>query len=179
MIACVKIPDKRVPILIGKNGETKNRIEKSINVKLRLNEPDEVEIDGESLDVMTGENVVKAIARGFSPAKALLLKDENKTLVVLNISDNKNELIRIKARLIGTGGKTRRNLERLSGTYVSVYGKTIAIIGDPENVENLCHGLEKLIKGTSHRFVYQYLERSFSKIKKRMKYEKRVKRNGR
>ncbi|MAH43529.1 RNA-processing protein [archaeon] len=177
MIKNVRIPIPRIAVLIGKNGATRKNIENSCDVKLKIYKiGGNVEIEGEALGVVIAEVIVTAIARGFSPEKANLLHDENRTLAILNISDDKRELKRIKSRLIGTGGKSRRNMERLTGTYISVYGKTVSIIGPHENVDKLQSGLEKLIKGTSHRFVYQHLERVFSKMRKR---EKKREKNGR
>ncbi len=173
MIKTVRIPIPRIAVLIGKDGSTRKNIENSCEVKLKVYKTSgDVEIDGEALGVIIAENIVKAIARGFSPEKANLLHDENRTLAILNISNNKRELKRIKSRLIGTGGKSRRTLERLTGTYISVYENTVSIIGPHENVDKLQNGLEKLIKGTSHRFVYQHLERVFSKMRKSEKYDR-------
>jgi len=66
---------------------------------------------------MTRE-VVKAIARGFSPEAARLLLKSDYTLEIINLRDygleSPNKLARIRARLIGTGGKARRTLETLT-----------------------------------------------------------------
>lgn len=170
MISVVKIPMNRSAVVIGEEGKTRKDIEKRTGTSITVDQ-ETVEISGEALDVVNAENIVKAIGRGFAPATANMLLDESNTLAIITIANDKKKLERIKARLIGVGGKARRNLERLSQTHISIYGKTISIIGQYENVDKLCVGLEKLIKGTSHRFVYQYLEKEFSEMRKSKKDE--------
>ena len=43
------------------------------------------------------------------------------------------QIERIKSRIIGEGGRVRKNIEDLSGAKVSVYGRTVALIGDGTN----------------------------------------------
>ena len=51
------------------------------------------------------------------------------------------------------------NLERLTGTRISIYGKTAAIIGAFDDVERAKEAIEKLVGGFSHRSVYEFLEK--------------------
>ncbi len=63
-------------------------------------------------------------------------------------------------RIIGRKGRTREIIEEMSGADVSVYGKTVAIIGNPIQVEVAKTAIEKLARGGSpHGVVYKYLER--------------------
>ena len=105
--------------------------------------------------MMPAENIIRAIGRGFSPENAMELLDEEKTLYIIHLSDNARSLKRIRSRLIGTGGKARRNIERFTHTKISVYGKTVSIIGSYEDVEKAKGAVEKLISGVSHRSVYK------------------------
>lgn len=156
MLTIVKIPEARKPILIGSKGVTKRRLEKKTKTKIKIG--DDVEIEGDAINVVTAENVVKAIGRGFSPDKAEVLCKEDYALLIITISEDKKELRRIKARLIGSGGKVRRDLEIMTGTMISVYGKTVSIIGSYEKIEKARRAVEKLIKGTSHKIVYKSLK---------------------
>ncbi len=156
MIKTIKIPHERLPVLIGKNGVIKRQIEKQTKTKILIEE--EVIIEGDSLNVLTAENIVKAIGRGFSPVKAKILLKEETSLAIMELPKNENTQKRLKARLIGTSGKCRRNIERLTGTQISVYGKTVSIIGGYDNVDLAEQGVSKIIKGMSHRFVYKFLE---------------------
>ncbi|HLC67656.1 MAG TPA: KH domain-containing protein [archaeon] len=156
MIKSVKIPDERIPVLIGNKGLTKRLIEKATKTKISIEE--DVLIEGESLNVMTAENIVKAIGRGFSPDNAEMLLDEDCTFELLELPKNEQSSRRIRSRLIGTSGKCRRNIERLTGTRISVYGKTVAIIGKYTNAHLAAQAVEKIIKGIPHRSVYEFLE---------------------
>ena len=156
MISALKIPEIRKPVLIGEKGIIKNRIESKTNTILRIE--DDVEVQGEAIDVMVSKQIIKAIGRGFSPETAFELLDENKMLHIIDICERKS-LKRIKARLIGTGGKARRNIEMLSQTSISIYGKTVSIIGEYENLDKAINAINKIIDGAPHRNAYRLLEK--------------------
>lgn len=156
MIKNIKIPEERTPVLIGRNGATKKII--SRKTKTRITVGEEVTIEGDSLNVLDAENVIRAIGRGFSPERALLLTNEDNTLLIIELPKNEKAAKRIKSRLIGTKGKSRRNIERLTGTHISVYGKTISIIGKYVEVSLVEQAINKIIEGMPHRFVYEFLE---------------------
>ena len=156
MIKSVKIPEERLSVLIGNKGFTKRSIEKATSTKITVE--DEVLIEGESIDVMTAENIVKAIGRGFSPDSAEMLLDEDCSMELIDLPKNAQSAKRIRSRLIGTNGKSRRNIERLTGVRMSVYGKTVGIIGTFENVHMASQAVRKIIKGIPHRSVYEFLE---------------------
>ena len=116
------------------------------------------------LAVWKARDVVLAIGRGFSPERAFRLFIEGEILEVVNLTDivvgnEKNALPRVRGRIIGRKGRTREIIEEMSGADVSVYGKTVAIIGNPIQVEVARTAIEKLAKGSPHGVVYRYLER--------------------
>ncbi len=157
MKTIVKIPEKRVAVLIGKDGKTLKMLQEETGVSLDL-ENNAVEIDGEPLKTLDAKNVVTAIGRGFSPEKALNLLNDNYYLDIVDISPYGNNLERIKGRVIGTKGKTREKIESETNTFVSVYGKTIGIIGTYEDVDNARRAIDMLLEGRHHATVYKYLE---------------------
>jgi ribosomal RNA assembly protein len=64
-------------------------------------------------------------------------------------------------------GKSRSNIENLTECYISVYGKTIAVIGKIDMV-NICkRAVESLLGGSPHANVYKWLERQRRLLKKR------------
>ena len=156
MIEMLKIPKERIRVLLEYNKKVLKEIEKITKTKIEIDES--INIAGEAIDVMTASNILKAIGRGFEADIAMELLDENKTFYVIALSETEKSLSRIKSRIIGTNGRARRNLERLTNTNISVYGKTVSIIGDYENVEKARTAIEKLISGSMHRTVYKYLE---------------------
>ena len=168
----LRIPLDRVGVLIGKKGETKLRIEGSCHVEMVIDgQSGEVKIKSTSLeaDPFRAANVVEAIARGFSPQRALKLLDPDLALEILDIRDfagkSENNLERIKGRIIGLRGKSRRVIEELTKCDVSVYGKTVAIIGEPTQLRLAKEAIEKLAAGSQHKSVFNMLQRARTKRK--------------
>jgi len=168
----LRIPLDRVGVLIGKKGETKARIEDSCAVTVAVDgKSGEVTLRSTSVeaDPFRASNVVEAIARGFSPPRALKLLDPETSLEILDLRDfagkSENNLERIKGRIIGLHGKSRRVIEELTKCDVSVYGKTVAIIGEPTEVRFAKDAIEKLAAGSQHKSVYNMLQKQRTKRK--------------
>ncbi len=165
----VKIPKDRVGVLIGKNGETKKQIESKTGTKIKVTNDGYVTIDGEdSFNILKAMNVVKAIGRGFNPQTALKLIKDDYTLDIIEITDyakTKNSLIRLRGRVIGTNGKAKKTIQELTETDIIIHGKTVGIIGLPENVSLAREAIIKLLEGAMHSTVYHMLERERKKMK--------------
>ncbi|KUH34092.1 RNA-processing protein [Thermococcus celericrescens] len=166
----IRIPRDRVAVVIGRKGQTKREIEERTKTKIEVDsETGEVfitstEETADPLAVWKARDVIMAIGRGFSPERAFRLFNEGEVLEVVNLTDviignDKNALPRIRGRIIGRRGRTREIIEEMSGADVSVYGKTVAIIGNPIQVEVAKTAIEKLARGSPHGVVYKYLER--------------------
>lgn len=159
----LKIPEDRVGVLIGEKGRDKRRIEKRLDVKLTVSKEGDVLIKGEGLGLMIAEKVVKAISRGFNPDVALLLQNDEYDLELIDITDfagkSKKKMIRLRGRLIGTHGKSRKNIEEMTETFISVFGKTVAIVGSFDKLPLARKAVEMLLTGAQHSTVYMYLER--------------------
>jgi len=74
--------------------------------------------------------------------------------------------MRVKGRLIGEKGKTRKMIEELTEAYISVFGHTVAIIGEHLQLEFAKKAVLMLIKGSQHSSVYKFLGRKRNLIKK-------------
>ena len=88
---------------------------------------------------------------------------------VVSLSDyskNKESMTRLKGRVIGREGKSRKIIEELSEAYISVYGKTISIIGLAESASMAKRAVEALLRGSTHANVYKFLERKRRDIKR-------------
>jgi len=157
MIKNFKIPEERIGILKSCTRELKEKTNTKIDV-----EGEGVKIEGEPLDVLKTEEIIKAVGRGFSPEKALELLNDEKILCIINLKDyqhTEKSIKRVKGRLIGTDGKTKRRIEEMSGCMLSIYGKTVSIIADSEKISTIKEAIEMLINGSKHNKVYNYLER--------------------
>jgi ribosomal RNA assembly protein len=170
----LRIPNERIAVLIGKSGNVKSKIEQLCYVTL--------DIDGETGEVFIKSNgdvkniqpfkameIVTAIGRGFSPENAMsLLKGEN-ALHVIDLREfagkSNANIERIKGRIIGEGGKARKNMENLTGTHISVYGKTVSIIGDTSKLRLVVDAISSISNGSIHGAVYNKLEAANRKNK--------------
>ncbi len=163
----VRIPTERIAVLIGKNGATKAKIEDSCSVAIDIDSQ-----SGETLVSSSGGmeqikpfkavEIISAIGRGFSPETAMNLLEPDKTLHVMDLREfagkSPSQIERIKGRIIGEGGKARKNMENLSGTNISVYGRTVSVIGDVTRLRLAVDAISSLSSGSVHGSVYSRLE---------------------
>ena len=174
----IRVPRERVGVIIGPDGVTKKNIEKKLSVELQ--------IDGDSGDItitmsekatdpsmlFKAKDVVTALGRGFSPEHAFrLVRDEDALLDVIDLrtafGKSEADIKRVKGRIIGMNGKTRRLIEELTDTHVAVFGHTVSIIGTIEQVQVAREAVEMLVKGSMHSTVYRVLHRKRSELKKK------------
>lgn len=172
----VRIPKERVGILIGPDGKTKQHIEEQLKVKLTVETEGSVTItllEGakDPSVLLRTKDVVTAIGRGFPPDTAFRLirnEDDIYNLIDLRLIFGRSEsdIKRIKGRIIGTEGKTRRLIEELTEADVVVYGHTVGIIGGFEQADAARNAVQMIIEGCEHHTVYKYLQRKRTELKK-------------
>ena len=173
----VRIPKERVGVLVGPDGKTKQYIEDRLNVALQINsEAGDVTIlipeNAEDPSVLfRARDVVTAIGRGFAPQHAFrLIRDEDTVFDVIDLraifGRSESDIKRVKGRIIGMEGKTRKLIEELSGADVVVYGHTVGIIGTFEQANIGRTAVQMLIDGCQHHSVYKYLAKKRHEIKK-------------
>jgi ribosomal RNA assembly protein len=165
----------RVGALIGPEGNVKSLIENETGIRMEVDsESGEVSMDTEKVRdpvmAMKVEDFIRAVGRGFSPHRAMsLVREEDTYLEVIDIRDyvgkSKKHLQRIKARIIGKKGKTRRLIEELTGALITVYGNTVAIIGSAQAMDVAVTGVDMILNGSEHGQVYSFLERKRRKQK--------------
>ncbi len=159
----LRIPKERIAVLIGKSGEQKKLIEEQAHVSLKVDSKEgDVFISGKDpLHLYTAREIIKAIGRGFNPeiAQLLLKQDYVFELITLdNFAKNKVQMERVKGRVIGAEGKSRKTIEQLTETFICVFGKTIGIIGLAGQVPIARSAIEMLLQGSPHASVYKWLE---------------------
>jgi len=157
----VRIPLERVGVLIGEDGSAKKELEKRTKCRIDVSES-EVSVEGEPLDEWVAKDVIHAIGRGFNPQRALVLLNEGYTFDYVELDDfaaTPNSRNRLRGRVIGEKGRTRKFIEKNTGALVSVYGKTVAFIGSFDSVALAKEAVGMLLSGSRHGSVYKYLEK--------------------
>jgi len=167
----IKVPKERIAVIIGPNGSIKKQIEEISKVALEINSDDgqiEIQSEEDPVAALKAIEVIKAIARGFSPEKAFgLFDDDFLMLDIIDLSETATtpkELERLKGRIIGREGKTREIAERLINVKISVYGKTVCVIGYPEQTAIIRTAIDMLINGVNHGTVYSFLEKKHDEL---------------
>lgn len=169
----VRVPLERIGAVIGREGATKKALERELGIKLGVDSREglvTVRSDSaDSGDPLVAVRVIEAIGRGFSPQHAKLLLQEGAAFEVIDLRDfagrSANSLDRIRGRVIGLKGKSRRVIEELTQCHLSVYGRTVAIIGDPSEIQLASEAVKRLASGSQHRTVYNELQKARTKRK--------------
>jgi len=171
----LKIPRERVGVVIGKNGITKNEIENLTKTEIMVDsEAGSVAISPteeteDPLAVWKARYIVKAIGRGFNPEISVKLMGDETILEIINLPDyvgkSKKAILRQKARIIGKDGRTKDIITDMTGVDISIYGKTVSIIGDMEQIHIAKEAVEMILNGVRHKTVYAFLERKTRDMK--------------
>jgi ribosomal RNA assembly protein len=165
----LRLPEERIGVAIGPHGTAKRALEEATHTAIAI-DPDEGEVrvsgpdEGDVGEVLKARDVLLAIGRGFSPERARRLLREDTYLAVIDIKfvsgkRGKDQMWRLRSRLIGSQGKARARIEELSGCAVSVYGSTVALIGQEKELERAVEAVELLLHGSEHSTVFHWLAR--------------------
>lgn len=174
----MKIGKSRIAVLIGRNGEVKQEIENKLGVRINLDSksgnceimPDLDNPNYLPLNVYTAQKVVNAVNRGFNPIKAMKLLEDSYDIEIFNllkiIGKSDSKIRRVKGRIIGRNGEMRKAIEKFAESFISVYGKTISIIADYDNLQIARKAVSMLINGMPHHVVLKFLENKYNEKKK-------------
>ncbi|MCK5177163.1 MAG: hypothetical protein KAQ92_05545 [Candidatus Aenigmarchaeota archaeon] len=157
----LRISPLRVGALIGKQGSFKRKLEEKLDAKLV--------IDGKEGTVMCFLNdyqayqkltdIIRAISRGFSSETASILLRSDFIFHSIKLGKNKKRNLIQKARIIGQEGKIKKKMELISSTKISIYGKTISILGIAGDVELCNNAVVDILAGAKQNVVLNVMER--------------------
>lgn len=169
------VPIERIGVVIGPNGSVKERLEKETGTKITIDSNSGIvyieprgEIRPENL--LKAKEIVRALSIGFTPEEAFRLIDDDEILIVINLKEilgDVNHIRRVKSRIIGEEGRTRKIIEETTGAVVVVGEHDVGIIGDYEQAAIAEQAIRMLIEGKPHAVVYSFLEREARKLKRK------------
>jgi ribosomal RNA assembly protein len=172
----VRIPKERVAILVGEEGKVKQYIEDKLQVKLDVDNEGSITItlSEKATDpslLLKAKDVVQAIGRGFAPDVAFrLIRNEEEILDMIDLrvifGRSESDIKRIKGRIIGADGKTRKLIEELTEANMVVYGHTVGLIGTFEESDAARNAAQMIIDGCEHHTMYNYLQKKRTELKK-------------
>ena len=171
------VPMDRIAVIIGKDGNVKKRIEDLTGTEIEIDSKNgsivikRVEGDESMLGDWVAQNIIKAIARGFNPAIAEKLIDEEFIFEIIDLErvmgNSTNRVHQIKARLIGQSGKTWKRIEEMADVNLSIYGNTLSLIGKYEELKIAREAVNMLLSGKNHTTVYKYLQKMHEELKQK------------
>jgi ribosomal RNA assembly protein len=174
--AFVRIPKERVGVLIGPEGKVKRDFEERLQVKLEIESEAggvEITLSEKATDpslLFRAKDVVTAIGRGFSSDQAYrLVRSEDAIFDFIDLRNifgrSDSDIRRVKSRIIGMNGKTRRTIEELTDADAVVYGHTVGFIGTFEQVDIARNAVQMIIQGSEHHTVYNFLQKKRRELK--------------
>ena len=175
MMQEVKISGTRVGVLIGKSGATKKELETKTHTTITVDSKEgtvRVEASDENtVPLLRAVEIINAINRGFSPERAFeMIEDEDLLLEVIDLggmADSPKQLDRLRGRII-KDGRAREQIEDMTDVEISVFGKTVALIGYPEQLKTARAAVDMLIEGVPHENVFAFLDRKKKESKQDM-----------
>ena len=173
----IRIPKERVGVLIGPEGKVKLDIEERLHVKLDIESENggvQITLKENAIDpslLLRVKDVVMAVGRGFTPDRAFrLVRNEDTVFDLIDLrlifGRSDSDIRRVKSRIIGMNGKTRRTIEELTEADMVVYGHTIGFIGTFEEVTVARNAVQMIIQGSEHHTVYNFLQKKRRELKK-------------
>lgn len=145
---------------VGNIVKNKEKLEQVLHVKIS-NRGREFFLEGEPLEEYEAETVLEALNSGFKLEVALSIKERELAFEKLSIKDftKRKDIRAVKARIIGTKGKTLNTLTQLTDCFFAIHDNELGIIGHPESMKLASEAVKILIQGSKQSNVYAYLEK--------------------
>ena len=162
----ILIPHKRAELLDKKTIE---RIEERLRCSINIDD-NELTITGQPYDEYNAKNVLQAFGRGFELSKAYKLLNEDYFFQLINLKDifgSKEQMMRIKARIIGTDGRAKGYIESVSGAELSIFGSSVSMMGRADELKVADSAIRILIDGGTHKTAYKVMEKEKRKTGER------------
>ncbi|MDE1860702.1 MAG: hypothetical protein KGH72_03200 [Candidatus Micrarchaeota archaeon] len=159
------IPYKRAAMLKDK---ALAALEKRLKCSIKVVNGNEVVIEGSPYDEYNAKNVIQAFGRGFEMDATYKLLSEEYFFEQINLKDvfhTKDQILRVKARIIGKEGKAKEYIESVSGVQLAIFGSTVSMIGKIDEIQVAKTALKVLIEGGMHKTAYRVMENERKKMR--------------
>lgn len=153
-----------------KNQKEIKKVQKELEARLNLKitaKNKMISIEGEPLAEYEAGLVMDALNFGFEAKESLLLVSEEYSLKQIHIKENtkRKNLRDVRARIIGTRGKTKKTIESLGDCHINITDSFVYLIAPTEKIEYISTAITSLIKGSKQSNVYKFLENMNTKEK--------------
>ena len=144
-----------------------SRMEKLCSCKIAFEEDGSISVSGDAYGEFNARNIIYAYGCGFSEKHAELLAKDDYYSDYIDIKGlgNPKRIRDVKARVIGTNGKSKKYIEGVSGALVSVREDIIGIIGSVESIGEAKAAIMTLVEGGTHKLAYLRMEAAHRKHK--------------
>lgn len=135
-------------------------LERKLKVKIQIIGK-KVTFEGDPFDEYEASLVLEAISFGYPARAAILLKDEEFIFRKVNLKDftRRKNLEVVRARVIGTYGRTKRTIENLADCKIIIKDNEVGVLCPAEEIDYVITALGNLIRGSKQANVYNFLER--------------------
>ncbi|NPE26544.1 hypothetical protein HNV12_00900 [Methanococcoides sp. SA1] len=142
-------------------------IESKVKVNIGFGK-DRVSVKGNEVNEYLVEQIIRAVDFGFDIEDALLLLNEDFVLEFIEVKEHtrRKNLKDVRSRIIGSEGRAKRTIEKLTGAAIVISGNDIGVIVDADHLSATTQGIESLISGSKHGNVFGFLERQGAKIRR-------------
>jgi ribosomal RNA assembly protein len=165
----IYIPRERMDIL-KKDRNARKLISRICHCDIEIDTEGCVSVIGTPYSEFIAKAVIYAFGRGFDINVARLLVDEGYYFSSIDLKQelgSEKRVKRIKARIIGAGGKTKKYIEGVSSAKISVYGDTVSFIGSDDEINEAETAVNTLITGGTHKVAYLRMEAAHRKNKEK------------
>jgi len=166
----ILIPLKRAKLLTS-DKELLASVSKRLLCEIKIEDENTVILEGEAYEEYNAKNVIAAFGRGFDLNQAYSLLTEDYFFTSISFKElfkTKDQISRVKARIIGRDGKTKEYIESVSGAKLCIYDNTVSMIGTIEQTKIANVALQILLEGGTHKKAYRIMEKARRESKERV-----------
>lgn len=145
---------------VNKLKENKKLLESKLKIKISM-KGKQITINGEEISEFIASKIIEALELGFPIDECLTLLEPDFIFEKIEIKNltKRHNLGEVRARVIGTRGRTKELIEELSECFICVHGNLVGVIGPSEKIRVCMQAVIKLIQGSKQSSVYSYLEK--------------------